>query len=139
MKKKKKEKRKAAKKAMKEKKAERRAKEQAKKLEKEEKDKLKRLSKEANKVKTKVAPLLAGFASVLGDSLSKQLPCSNTRAGQKFVKGLTKFEEEARDILATTRGEWTVSFDIMEQQCTSAKKELALLEGFMAALRKHQA
>ena len=71
--------------------------------------------------------------------MSKQLPDSNIRAGHKFVKDLTMLEGEAKDIVASKRNDWSVSFDITEEEMKSAKKELMLVEGFMAALRRHKA
>ena len=36
--------------------------------------------------------------------------------------------QEAKDIVATTRDHWNVSFDIMDEQMKSAGKELLLVE-----------
>ena len=132
-----KDKRRALKKAAKAKEAAKKAKEQQKKEEKAASDHQKRLFKEANRVKSRVVPLLVGMETALQDSISQQLPHSNVRAAQKFIKDLTMFEEEAKDILSRTRGEWSSSFEVMEEQLTSAKAELKLLEGLLAAFRKH--
>lgn len=127
----------AAKKAAKKAKKQRKAKEAAKKSELDERKRKKQLEADATKVKMKVGPLIAGFTRALSDELAKQVPTSSTKAAQKLLKELNSYDTEAKEILAGTRQKLSISADAIDLQWKLAKKELQLLEGFLAALRKH--
>ena len=92
---------------------------------------------EATKLKIKLNPSVGAFVRMFGDALAKELPPAHAKGGQKFLRELKEFEQEAKEVLHGTRSVLSISLQGIEKQVGDAKKELQLLDGLIAALRKH--
>ena len=97
------------------------------------------MSSDAAKVKTKTSVVIAGLNRVLADDLSPQLPPANANAARSILSELKAYEEEAKHASDGLQDELSFTMDQLDQHVKLAKKELQLLDGFLAALRKHSA
>ena len=81
--------------------------------------------------------MVGAFERIFGDPLAKQLPPAHAKSGQKLLRELKEFGQEAKEVLLGARSVLSISLQGIEKQVGDAKKDLALLDGLIAALRKH--
>ena len=118
---------------------EKKEKDAARKKEAEEKKEKKKSHTEATRVVAKTSPLVASLKSVTTDELVALLPPASLKSAKKAEKELAVYEAEAKEVLSGVRGKVNFAMEKLDERCSVAKKEHALLEQLLSTLRKHNA